>query len=42
MVYVNDTVLTHCPLGDLDTILKMYFSILIYLMVSSDILNITP
>ena len=29
---------SHCPLGDLGVILKMYFAILFYWMVSSDLL----
>ena len=34
--------LTHCPLGDLDAILKMQFSTSICSLVSSDIPNLTP
>ena len=34
--------LTHCPMWVLNAILKTQFSILIYLLVTSDILNITP
>ena len=38
----QEVTLTHWPLGDLDVILKMEFSILFYWMVSSDFLMIMP
>ena len=39
-MYELAAILTHYPMGDIDTILNMQFSILIFLLVSSDILYI--
>ena len=40
IVAINDRTLTHWPLGDLDAILKLQFSILFYSLVSSHHLRI--